>query len=111
MPARHGEMLLSASPCGTLREYLGFDDTDGRIWRRQEHDATDILEQQKATHTDRRAGWWSEGNGRELCDIPMGIALQWKDEGFDIITPGVRIDKKELMRRLNGDYAYLKTGG
>jgi hypothetical protein len=111
MPARAGERLIDRSPCGTFREYVGFDETGDRLYQRFEHDATAILDRQKATHSDKRAGWWTEGNGRELCDIPLGVALEWKAEGFDIVTPGVKIDKKELLRRLNGEYAYLKTGG
>lgn len=106
MGLRPGEVVVS--DFGGVREIVGFDETDDRIWHRIEQDATQILDQQKATHSTKDAGRWSDGNGRHIAEIPMGIVMQMKQEdGIDLLG---EYDSKRLRYVLRTKYPYLLTG-
>lgn len=100
------EVLLDVQDGGRYREYLGLDEKNDKFWHRVEHDVTDYLELQKDKQKDKSNSWWTDRNGKELCDIPYGIYIEWKTKhGFDALEKP--LDKAKLMQLLNGDYNYL----
>lgn len=108
MGLRPGEFVVSNS--GGVKEIIGIDETNDRIWHRVEQDVQSILDQQRATHSIKDAGRWSDGNGRHLAEIPMSIVLEMKKmHGLDLLSG--QYDSKHLRRVLDVHYPHLKTGG
>lgn len=107
MALRPGEFVVS--DVGGVKEIIGIDETDDRIWHRMEQDAQSVLDQQRATHSTKDAGRWSDGNGRHIAEIPMVIVLEMKEKhGIDLLTG--QYESKDLRRVLDFYYPYLKTG-
>lgn len=67
-------------------QYYRIED-NGDFTRSTSHDAEPILEDAKARHN---AGFGStrDGSMKLVAQIPMGLWLQWKDQGVDILKPG-----------------------
>jgi hypothetical protein len=61
-------------------------DDDGTFTRASFMDAQPVLETAKAEHN---MGWGSSPSGdlKKVASIPMGLWLQWKDQGIDILKP------------------------
>lgn len=107
MALRPNEHLVSN--IGGVREIIGIDEASDQIWHRVEQDAEDILDQQKATHSTKDAGRWTDGNGRHIAEIPMVIVQKMKEEdGIDLITG--QYESKRLRYVLRTKYPYLLTG-
>lgn len=96
---------LSSAPGG--RETSVLFDADGNVIFRTLQECDPILDHNKAlfNHDDR--GYTPSGDMRRVAAIPMGVVLQWLQEGIDVFS-GEQQD--EVAKRLNSsEWAYLRT--
>ena len=77
---------------------------DGSVVASSFMDAEPVLEQAKAEHT---AGTRQDREFRKVATIPLGLWLQWKREGVDILKNG---NEGWLRRKLDDpDLRYLRV--
>jgi hypothetical protein len=88
---------------------VSFDHNEKKLYRLHEEDVEPLLDSLKeernhndSHHVKNRAGW------KKIGEIPMVIIDKWFKEGFNALEDSPEA-RKELKRRLNGDYKYLRA--
>lgn len=95
--------LFSKNTDGVIAGYEHDQASDTLICRYSQ-DVEPILNYNKAMRNEGRR---LKGGMEKVASIPNVLYTKWLlEEGFDALLPE---NRKELMRRLNGEYKYLKT--
>jgi hypothetical protein len=100
---------MSWRPLSSLggRETAVRFEPDGTAVFRTTQDCEAVVERNIALQNDADRGWLPGGDMRRVASIPMGVVMQWMQEGVDLFS-GEQQD--EIARRLNSsEWAFLRT--
>ena len=93
---------------GVQRDYY-WDAEKEEMTIRNRHQVGEILEANKRQANSTVDSRFGKEMLHHVADIPMGVVLQWKKEGLDIMQNDPET-KRRLARKLNDpDWRYLKT--
>jgi len=85
------------------------DQSEDKIHISHSQDVTAILEANKRAR--EQAEGQRMGDMVRVATIPDVVAVQWMQEGINVMAPNAE-DLKRMKQKLNStEYAYLRTGG
>lgn len=89
---------------------LHIDKVTDKVTLSHSQDVTSALEANKSARKvfDSQS---KMGDMQRVASIPAAIAIEWMNEGINVMAPN-REDYRRMAKKLNSpDYQYLRTGG
>ena len=85
------------------------DKSDDKLHISHSQDVSGVLEANKRAR--EQAEGRKMGEMQRVASIPNVVAIQWIQEGINVMAPN-KEDLKRMKQKLNSpEYAYLRTGG
>jgi|TARA_B110000902_G_C13909300_1_gene437621 hypothetical protein len=85
------------------------DKSDDKLHISHSQDVSGVLEANKKAR--EQAEGRRMGEMQRVASIPNVIAIQWMQEGINVMAPN-KDDLKRMKKKLNSpEFAYLRTGG
>ena len=85
------------------------DESEDKLHIQHSQDVSAVLSQNKRARDIAQGK--RMGEMQRVASIPAVVAIEWMNEGINVMAPN-REDLKRMKKKLNSpDYAYLRTGG
>jgi len=92
-----------------LKANIHHDKNDDKLHISHSQDVSGVLEANKRARA--QAEGQKMGEMTRVASIPSIVAMQWMQEGINVMAPN-KDDLKRMKKKLNSpEYAYLRTGG
>jgi len=100
---------MPSFPTGEMIANVQHDQGDDKIHISHSQDVSAILDANKLAR--EQAEGQRMGDMVRVATIPDVVAVQWIQEGINVMAPN-KDDLKRMKQKLNSpEYAYLRTGG